>query len=153
VINTASIFKKLAGITKRLNYLADYESLTLAEFLEDEVRQAAIERLLELIIQAAIDINKMLLKQAGIKLRRGDEATSNAEAFVLAGEQGFISQSLATELAESSKFRNVLAHLYDDIVPESVHEAIQFALTQYPQYITEIETYLDSLETENDEEN
>jgi|GEM_PF-582154 len=152
MIYAASINKKLAGMTKRLNYLADYESLTLTEFLEDEVRQFTIERLLELIIQAAIDINKMLLKQAGISLRRGNESKSNAEAFILASEQGFISQALARQLDESAKFRNALAHLYDDLIAESVHEAIQLALTQYPQFITEIENYLDSLETEDDEE-
>jgi uncharacterized protein YutE (UPF0331/DUF86 family) len=151
VIYAASIYKKLAGMTKRLNRLADYESLTLAQFLEDDIRQAAIERLLELIIQAAIDINKMLLKQAGVSLRRGNESISNAEAFILAGEQGFISQTLARQLNESAKFRNALAHLYDDLIAETVHGAIQIALMQYPQFITEIETYLDSLETEDEE--
>jgi uncharacterized protein YutE (UPF0331/DUF86 family) len=151
VIYAASIYKKLAGMTKRLNRLADYESLTLAEFLEDDIRQAAIERLLELIIQAAIDINKMLLKHAGVNLRRGNESISNAEAFILAGEQGFISQNLARQLNESAKFRNALAHLYDDLIAETVHAAIQLALMQYPQFIIEIETYLNSLETEDEE--
>jgi len=32
VIHAASINKKLAGMTKRLNHLADYESLTLTQY-------------------------------------------------------------------------------------------------------------------------
>ncbi|MFB2939322.1 DUF86 domain-containing protein [Aerosakkonemataceae cyanobacterium BLCC-F154] len=147
------ISKKLAGMAKRLNFLAAYRDLTLEEYEQDEIRQATIERFLELIIQGAIDINKILLKQVkGISLKRDSEALTNAEIFKLAGENGFMSRELAEQLAESGKFRNVLAHLYDDLLPSKVYGALQQALIQYPQYITEIQTYLDSMEIEDVEE-
>lgn len=70
-VDLEGINKKLAGMTRRLTLLQPYRSLTLEEYLQDETRQATIERFLELIIQAAIDINKMLLKQVvGAKLTR-----------------------------------------------------------------------------------
>jgi len=151
-VDREGISKKLAGMTRRLNLLSAYQSLTFNEYLQNEDRQAAIERFLEIIIQAAIDINKMLLKQAlGVKLTRNSENFTNAEVFILIGEHGFIPRELAEQLAESGRFRNVLTHLYDDIIPEKAYDALQKSLVQYPEYITAIQNYLDSLEVDDDE--
>lgn len=151
-LDVEGISKKLAGMTRRLNLLVAYKSLTFDEYLQNEERQATIERLLEIIIQAAIDINKIILKQVlGIKLSGNSENFTNAEVFNLIGEHGFISPELAEQLAESGRFRNVLAHLYDDIIPEKAYEALQKSLIQYPEYITAIQDYLDSLEVDDDE--
>ncbi|MGI0488783.1 type VII toxin-antitoxin system HepT family RNase toxin [Pantanalinema rosaneae CENA516] len=150
-VDIEGINKKLAGMTRRLILLQPYRTLTFEEYLEDEARQATIERFLELIIQGAIDINKMLLKQVtNIKLTQGNESLTNAEIFVLAGEYGFIPQQLAQQLSASGRFRNVLAHLYDEIMPEKTYEALQKAFEQYPQYIAAIQNYLDSLEIDDE---
>jgi uncharacterized protein YutE (UPF0331/DUF86 family) len=150
-IDIEGINKKLAGMTRRLTLLQLYRTLALEEYLEDEVKQATIERFLELIIQGAIDTNKMLLKQvANIKLTQRNENITNAEIFILAGEYGFIPQELAEELSASGRFRNVLAHLYDEIMPEKTYEALQKAFEQYPHYIAAIQNYLDSLEIDDE---
>jgi hypothetical protein len=41
-----AISDKVAGMARRLNMLRDYTALTLDEYLQDEITQAAIERLL-----------------------------------------------------------------------------------------------------------
>jgi uncharacterized protein YutE (UPF0331/DUF86 family) len=64
-------------------------------------------------------------------------------SFILIGENGFIPQQLAEQLAPSGSFRNVLAHQYDDIDPAQVYIALQKILNQYPQYVKAIQTYLD----------
>jgi uncharacterized protein YutE (UPF0331/DUF86 family) len=134
--------KKLIGMTKRLTRLSVHQSLTFAGYLQDEDRQATIERYLEIIIQAAIDINKMLLAHRGIDLAE----LKNSETFTIAGELGILSTELATRLSLSAGFRNVLAHLYDDIIPEMAYQALQRAVVDYPRYIQQIETYLNALE-------
>lgn len=151
-LNLPGIAKKLAGMSKRFDKLKRYESLSLDDYLLDEDRQTIIERLLELIIQAALDINKILLKQvSGVNLgSNGDESLTNANIFRLAGEHGFISLDLAEQLAKSGQFRNVLAHLYDDIDPEQVYIALQKAYEQYPGYIEAIQDYIDMLEADDD---
>lgn len=142
-LDLEGIRKKLIGMTKRLNRLYTYQSLTFEEYLQDEDRQATIERYLEVVIQAAIDISRMLIKHIeDIDL----EKLTNAEAFTLAGELGFIASDLAAQLALSAGFRNVLAHIYDDIIPDMAYRALQLAVVQYPQYIQQIQTYLNSLE-------
>ena len=142
-VDLGRISQKLIGMSRRLARLFNYRSLTFEEYLQDEDRQASIERYLEIVIQASIDINKMLIKNVEtIDL----EKLTNTEIFVLAGELGFISSKLATQLALSAGFRNVLAHVYDNIDPEVVYRALQLSVVQYPQYIQQIQTYLDLLE-------
>ncbi len=142
-LDLTGIGKKMIGMTKRLNRLFTYQSLTFEEYLQDEDRQASIERYLEVVIQAAIDINKMLIKRVeNIDLER----LTNTEVFTLSGELGLITSDLASQLALSAGFRNILAHVYDDINPEMAYRALQLSVVQYPQYIQQIQTYLNSLE-------
>jgi len=142
-LDLKGISKKLIGMNKRLVRLFNYQSLTFEEYLQDEDRQASIERYLEVVIQAATDINKMLIKHTeNIDL----EKLTNAEVFTLAGELGFITSELATQLALSAGFRNVLAHAYDDVDPEITYRALKLSVVQYPQYIQQIQNHLNLLE-------
>jgi uncharacterized protein YutE (UPF0331/DUF86 family) len=63
-----------------------------------------------------------------------------------------ISAALGKRMEKSGGFRNVLAHLYDEIIPEKVYEALQSTLTDFPQYIAEVEDCLNLLEQANAEE-
>lgn len=148
-LDLQGVGKKLIGMNRRLTRLAAYQILTFKEYLQNEDRQATIERYLEIVIQAAIDINKMLIKSVcDIEL----EQLTNAETFTLAGELGFISSELVNQLVPSAGFRNVLAHIYDDIVPDIAYRALQLAVIEYVQYIEQIQNYLNSLEANDDEE-
>jgi len=142
-----AIAQKLSRMVERLERLKTFESLTLDEYLQDDLKQAAIERLLEIVIDTALSINKTLLKRAaGLTPSESSQGFQNFESFVLVGQQGFISASLAEQLAPSGSFRNVLAHEYDDIDPTQVYGALQKALRQYPLYVKAVQTYLDTLE-------
>jgi uncharacterized protein YutE (UPF0331/DUF86 family) len=141
-----TIAQKLSRMVNRIDRLKRFERLTLEDYLQDDLKQAAIERLLETIIDSALTINKTLLKR-GAGLRPIDaESFKNFESFILIGENGFIPTDLANQLAPSGSFRNVLAHEYDEINPVQVYNALQKALSQYPQYVRAIQTYLDTLE-------
>lgn len=145
-LDPEAIAQKLGRMVERMDRLKQFEELTLEEYVRDDLTQAAIERLLETIIDAALSINKTLLKRAAGVTPRGSESFKNFESFMLMGENGFISTELANQLAPSGSFRNVLAHEYDDIDPAQVYNTIQKALTQYPRYVKAIQSYLDTLE-------
>jgi uncharacterized protein YutE (UPF0331/DUF86 family) len=146
-----AVGEKLGNIGKRLQRLNRYQNLTLNEYQQDEDVQSIIERLLEQIIQSALDINRAFLKRvAGMSLEDNNVPT-NAETFLLVAQYGLISSELGQRMEKSGGFRNVLAHLYDEIDPEKVYEALQNALVDYPQYVAEVETYLNLVERSNDE--
>ena len=143
-VNREAMLSKLSRMVDRLDNLKRFETISLAAYLEDSDRQLIVERQLELLIQSALDIKKAFLKR--VASTSAPETISNYESFVLMGEQDFIPSDLAQALAPSGSFRNILAHDYDDIDPNQVCAALQKALTEYPQYVRAIQTYLDTLE-------
>jgi uncharacterized protein YutE (UPF0331/DUF86 family) len=142
-----SLAHTIERMITRIDDLRNFQGITLDEYLSNEnYVQVIIERLLELVIQSALDINRALLKQiASISVEK------NSDTFIEAGKAGFIPMELARQIAPSGGFRNVLAHQYDDIIPELVFQNFQEACQQYPAYVRAIQQYLDSREEETNE--
>ncbi|MBE9056981.1 DUF86 domain-containing protein [Sphaerospermopsis sp. LEGE 08334] len=144
-IDSEIVLSRLRLITKYYNTLEEFRSLSLDEFLADFRQQLIVERLLQLMTQAAIDINDHILS----KLNPGKTYT-NFEAFIELGKYQILTPELAKQIAPSSGLRNRLVHEYDDIDPNQVFKAISFALQQYPLYVRQINSYLITLEEENE---
>jgi len=142
---------KLENMAKRLQRLDRYKHLKLNEYLENEDLQSIIERLLEQVIQSALDINRMFLKRTAGIVSNNVKSISNSETFKLAAQYGLISLALGQRIEKSGGFRNVLAHLYDEIIPEEVYKALGSVLRDYPQYLAEVENYLNSWENIDDQ--
>lgn len=139
------VLVRLRLINKYIRTLEEFNNLSLDAYLEDFRQQLTVERLLQLITQAAIDINDHLLS----RLNPGSSNT-NFEAFIELGKYNVISSELAKQIAPSSGLRNRLVHEYDDIEPTQVFRAISFALKQYPLYVEQINSYLISMSEDND---
>ncbi|GBO55258.1 hypothetical protein APA_3308 [Pseudanabaena sp. lw0831] len=146
-INPEVVRRKLDEILDYINDLKSFEMLSLEEFLSERYRQFTIERIMELIVQAAIDINRYLLKKKGVN----PSSLSSYKTFVEIGNLGIITESLAEVIKQSIDTRNALAHRYDDISPEEVFEEIADILEKYPIYARQVSTFLESLD-ENPEE-
>ncbi|PHV64003.1 type VII toxin-antitoxin system HepT family RNase toxin [Cyanobacterium aponinum] len=140
MIDVDRILERLKFMTIRLNRLKQFESLALESYLDQLDSQLIAERILELIIQSAIDINNHIIRK-GLKL----EEVTGKESFLVLKNHGILSRKLAEELSKSTNFRNLLAHEYLDINDHKVFELIPKALKQYSLYVLEIKQYLDSL--------
>lgn len=143
-IEPAIVLSKLDFMMNYLDNLKRFESVPLEEYLDNYNNQLVVERLVQLIIQVAIDINRYLLKQLEI-----EQPKTNFEIFIEVGRRGIITMELAEKLAPSGSLRNRLVHMYEEIDPVKVHEAIHNALQNYPIYQRQVTTYLDSLEADN----
>lgn len=139
-IDTEIVLVRLKLITKYYNTLEEFSSTSLDEFLNDFRQQLVVERLLQLMVQAAIDINDHILS----KLNPGKSET-NFDSFISLGKYGVITPELARKIAPSSGLRNRLVHEYDEIDPREVFKSISFALQQYPLYVRQVSSYLISL--------
>ena len=129
---------------KYLDRLQQTTSITLNEYLEDFDQQLIVERLLQLLVEAASDINAYLLVEI-----HHTTPQSYFDSFMEAGKKKIISLELAKELAQSAGLRNRLVHQYEDIDNEIVFRAIEKALIQCPTYIRQISDYVDSLGEDN----
>ncbi|ARV63073.1 hypothetical protein BZZ01_16695 [Nostocales cyanobacterium HT-58-2] len=138
------VLVRLRLIVKYCNTLEEFRSITLNEYLGNFHQQLIVERLLQLVVEAATDINKYLL----VQLHKISPAT-NFDSFTEAGRQSIITQDLATKLAQSVGMRNILVHQYKDIDNKIVFSAIPKALEQYRFYVQQVTVYLNSLEAED----
>jgi len=142
-IDIPVVVNKLELISRYLISLKRFEQISLNEYLNDFDKQLIVERLLQLMIQAAIDINDHILSRMNIVTSR----RSNFEAFIELSKCGVLTPELAGRLAQSAGLRNRLVHEYDDIDSSQVFRAINFALQQYPIYVQQVNAYLNSLDT------
>jgi uncharacterized protein YutE (UPF0331/DUF86 family) len=136
------VLVRIRLIVKYCDTLEKFKSITLNEYLDDFSQQLIVERLLQLMVEAATDINKYLLLQL-----YEINPTTNFDSFSQAGQKGIITQNLADELAKSVGMRNILVHQYKDINSTIVFSAIPKAMEQYRLYVQQVTAYRDSLET------
>ena len=128
-------------IIQQLSYLKEYEFISFENYQNNFEKKATIERTLELMIQAAIDINRHLITK---KLRLPFPETAK-QSFLQLQQENILTEALAKQLAKSAGLRNILAHEYLELDDTIIYQSIHLALSQYPLYIKQIITYLDSL--------
>lgn len=136
------VLVRLNKIEDYITRLEKYENLTIDEYLNSQDIQMITERIIQIITEAALDINKYILSCNGILETKNN--WTNKEYFIMAAQQQIITEDLAIELAKAAGMRNVLVHLYLDIDSRQIFEGIHQSLIYYPLYIRQVLTYLDS---------
>ena len=99
---------------------------------------AVVERLLQVIVGLAFDINAHLVAKT---LGRSPE-TGRASFHDLV-EAGVLDEALAATLAPSAGLRNVLVHHYVDLRMDLIADAVRTVGDGFPAYITAVARYLD----------
>jgi len=125
--------QKLAGYLKELETLQD---VTLEEYLNDFRHKRVAERLVQLIVDIAVDINTHVVVDADNP--PPDDAYSS---FIEAAKIGIISLELAKRLAPSTGERNVIVHEYEEINDIIVYESISESLDLYWEYLAFVFEY------------
>ena len=129
--------RKLERITANLQLLEPIQELTLAEYRAEIYRRKAVERILQEIVEAAVDINSHILVESG-RAAPDDLFTS----FISLGDLGVLDPDFAASIAPSAGLRNRLVHEYDTIDDSLVLTAVDLAVEQYPVYVAQVDAYL-----------
>ena len=131
------IRKKMAVMIQHLKALEPIMNMTPEEYIVELYKRKATERLLQELIEAAIDVNTYLIVQTGNTI-----PDDYYESFIKAGELKIISLELAEKLVPSAGLRNRLVHEYDRLEHSIVLDAVRMAENLYPQYIKQIGDYI-----------
>ena len=129
--------RKLARIVENLGALKPIQEMSHKEYTQDLYRRKAAERLLQELIEAAIDINVHLISQTGHSV-----PDDYYQSFTKMEELKIIPSDLAQKLAPSAGLRNRLVHEYDAIEDMLILQSVAMAEELYPRYVREIEDYL-----------
>jgi uncharacterized protein YutE (UPF0331/DUF86 family) len=136
-VDRAIIVRKLDVIAANLKALGQIAVLTEAEYMGDFFKMKATERLLQELIEAAIDVNTHLIVQTGHAA-----PDDYYDSFVQVGELGLIPKDLSQKLAPSAGLRNRLVHEYDLLDQPLLLQAVRQATEMYPLYVKEVFKYL-----------
>ena len=129
--------KKLNELHKHLKELEPLTQATLSEYRADYVRRHAAEKLVELIVEYAIDINRMIVEAA-----RADPPQTAYDTFLEIERLGVIPADLTPRLASTTGLRNRLVHRYETIDNKAVYYALKPLIQHYRQYAQWIRAYL-----------
>jgi uncharacterized protein YutE (UPF0331/DUF86 family) len=124
-----------------LERLKPISQKNLEEYKSDFYLKSSAERLIQLIVECATDINNHVVVEMG---NRPPEDYSIS--FIKASEVGLISRELAERLKGSGGMRNILVHEYMEIDDEKVYKVIPFAIKDYKEYIKQVEAFIEKLE-------
>jgi uncharacterized protein YutE (UPF0331/DUF86 family) len=136
-VDPAVIRRKLGIITGNLQALESVSRRSLEHYRSDLFLRKGTERLVQELIEAAIDVNTHLLTQSGITL-----PDDYYQGFLGLTELGVLPKDLADALAPSAGLRNRLVHEYDAIVDALVLDAVRKAQDLFPKYVAANERYL-----------
>jgi uncharacterized protein YutE (UPF0331/DUF86 family) len=133
-----TIIKRLSFAKIELHDLQDFQDLSYQIYQEDRLKRRNIERIIENLFNSASDIAKVILASENV-----DIPETYREAFLILGKLAFITPENASQMAEFSRLRNVLAHQYLDIRWEVIKEFLKTGIPVITSYFDSIEIFID----------
>ena len=141
MIDADLIRRKLSRLGSYLEKLGPIIKRTFQEYLSDFYMKTSAERLIQLIVECATDINNHVVVESGSK-----PPEDYGSSFLRAAEAGLISRELADKIKGSAGMRNIIVHEYMDIDDEKVYKTLPLAVSEYHEYIRQVDQFLDRLE-------
>ncbi|MFP4684175.1 MAG: type VII toxin-antitoxin system HepT family RNase toxin [Ectothiorhodospira sp.] len=135
------IRRKLQLIGEDLGRLVRFKDLTLDELLADDIRLAAVERIIERIVMRAVDVNEHLLAERLPPDARSTRLTYR-DTFLALADVGLCTPEFAREIATSAGLRNILVHDYNDVDRRILHRSIGSCLRDYKRYVEQVEAFI-----------
>ena len=108
--NINVIENKISSIKKYQKILERYKKYSKKEIEDDIDIRGAAERYLYLLTQSTID-----LAEAIISYKNFRKPSTMSEAFYILNEEKMISKELTQKMVKMVGFRNVIAHVYENI--------------------------------------
>jgi len=131
MLNKDFVQRKVGLIQRDVERLGELSKFSLDEIFSDYSKANTLERLLEKIINRAIDINQHIIS----KLAKGSEkVVSYEDTFHLLSDLGVYPKSFGQKIAPSAGLRNRLVHEYDDLDEKILYSSISKEVKQYIRY-------------------
>ena len=126
-------------------HLLDAQQLSRDEFLADEIRQASVERFLQLAIESCLNIGNRILS-----IRQFKKPIKPPESYVDIFKQlhnlGVTDTQFTEKLIRMARFRNRLVHIYWEIDREDLYRILQEDVGDFKEFQNRVVDYLNEIE-------
>lgn len=140
MIRREFVLRKVQLIADDLERLMQFRDETLESLTADDLRLAAVERMLERIVMRAIDVNEHLISELATAEGRSTRLTYR-DTFLMLAELGVYSKEFAQQIARSAGLRSILVHDYNDVDRKIVHGSIKACLRDYHEYLEHLSRF------------
>ncbi len=137
-VNRELILDRLSRLRENLKLLRELGRLLVEEFTADFKAAGSAERLLQISVEACLDIGNHIISRSGLERPR-----EYKDIFLILGRNGIIPYSFAERLIPMVKFRNRLVHLYWEVTRDEVFKIIQNNLKDIEEFVQHIATFLE----------
>lgn len=131
------IHRKLGKLGEYIQKLEPIQKFPFKEYVGNYFTKHTAERLIELIVEGAVDINGLIITSLG-----EPPPKDYYNSFVLMGRLKILPEALVKKLAPTAGLRNRLAHEYEEIKDRIVYENVKSIPVLYRRYISSISDYL-----------
>ncbi|MFA6808488.1 MAG: DUF86 domain-containing protein [Eubacteriales bacterium] len=128
---------KLLKMEQYVNQLDSIKPASMDEYKKDLKTKYAVERIIQMIVDLAVDVNNVLLSYC-----KKPPAADYFNSFIELSESGVLEKTFALKIAPSTGLRNRLVHEYEKINDEIVYNSFQEVIVMYNQYIKEINRFI-----------
>jgi len=130
--------QKLLSMTQYLDELESLRAPTFLEYKKDHIKRYAVERLIELIVEFATDINRHFAA-----VFSESSPPTYYDTFAEMNNLEILPKSLSFKLAATTGLRNRLVHRYEDIDHKVVYHSVDPLLENYRKYAVIVYDYLE----------
>lgn len=131
------IYRKLRNVSKYLDELEKIAKIPYKIFEKESFHYAA-EKLIELMVEMAIDINLHIIKEKFLL-----PPTDYKESFTQLGKEKILPIEFARKIAGSAGLRNLLVHHYEEIDIDKLYRDLKNGIKDYQQYCHYIEKFVE----------
>jgi Uncharacterized conserved protein len=131
------VTRKLTEMEETLRRLREHLPTDYEEFSKDWARQKVVERALQIMIEAMIDIGERL-----IALEGGSPAETSVAVMERLQALGVLQS--ASRYGPMVRFRNFLVHQYEQVDLSILYEIITKKLGDVEAFAAEVKTYVES---------
>lgn len=146
MIDAPFIQRKLELIAEELGRLVAFKSWSYEEIADDFIKLAALERILERIVNRAVDVNQHIISRSSTGNDKKITRLTYRETFLKLADLDVYPAEFAERIARSAGLRNVLVHEYNDVDRRIVYGSIRTCIEEYRAYIDHVRTFVASRE-------
>ena len=129
--------RKMSRLNMYLKQLTPVSKYSFKSYKEDTYLKFSAERLIQLIVDGAVDINNHVVVET--EQRPPEDYRSS---FLRAAEIKLITGELAEKIKGSAGLRNILVHEYMDVDDKIVYDSIFLVLENYREYLRQVDRFI-----------
>lgn len=143
MLDRIAIEQKLTALAEYLDELEQISQYSYQEYKANFQIKRTVERLIQLVVECATDINGLLITGLG-EVPPRDYFSS----FIALGDLGVLPADFADTLAPTTAIRNRLVHEYETVDERLVYVSVKPILEEFTQYAELVSKYLKKTEHE-----